>query len=401
MVVWGGDDGSGQAPLDSGGRYDPNSDNWLPTSTVGVPSARRLHTAVWSGSRMIVWGGADALTRLGDGGRYDPAGDTWEPLSSVGSPSPRWFHSATWTGSEMIVWGGWDDICPGDGARYRPASDEWQPMSSVQAPSACSHSAVWTGDHLIVWGGATSPGAGGRYTVLTDTWTPMTFAGAPPGRSGHRAVWTGTSMIAWGGEPPPGDPSPTSTGGVYFPGSDSSPDDDADGVTVCGGDCADTDPAVWPTAPQVCDGRNNDCRHPNWPSLAGTNETDDDGDSLAECQGDCDDSAGLVWTTPGEARSLTLLSDTSTLTWTAPLIAGGIEIVYDAMRSADAADFVGPAVCVESDGTDTIAVDSSIPPPGVVFFYLVRAGNSCPGSLGLGPAGFDSAGAPRMARSCP
>src|SRR5438132_3206892 len=32
-------------------------DAWSATSTVNAPSAREWHTAVWTGSEMIVWGG--------------------------------------------------------------------------------------------------------------------------------------------------------------------------------------------------------------------------------------------------------------------------------------------------------------------------------------------------------
>src|SRR6266705_2043532 len=32
--------------------------------------------------------------------------DTWTPTSLTKAPSARWYHTAVWTGSEMIVWGG-------------------------------------------------------------------------------------------------------------------------------------------------------------------------------------------------------------------------------------------------------------------------------------------------------
>jgi len=51
-------------------------------------------------------------------------------------------------------------------------------------------------------------------------------------------------------------------------------------------DCDDTDPDVCPGCPPVCDGLNNDCRHPFWPELTGTNEDggDPDGDTwLGRC----------------------------------------------------------------------------------------------------------------------
>ena len=57
--------------MNSGGRYDPASNTWSSTTTVGAPSGRQLHSAVWTGSRMIVWGGTDgSITNTG--GEYDP-----------------------------------------------------------------------------------------------------------------------------------------------------------------------------------------------------------------------------------------------------------------------------------------------------------------------------------------
>ena len=72
-------------------------------------------------------------------------------------------------------------------------------------------------------------------------------------------------------------------------------DDDLDGLTECQGDCMDSNLAIYPGAPQVCDGVNNDCNFPGWPALAGTNESDDDLDGLSECQGDCMDANPVVY----------------------------------------------------------------------------------------------------------
>ena len=71
MNVWGGFvDGS---VLNTGGRYDPATNSWMATSMTNAPSARFGHTAVWTGSEMIVWGGFDwfgTTTYLNTGGRY-------------------------------------------------------------------------------------------------------------------------------------------------------------------------------------------------------------------------------------------------------------------------------------------------------------------------------------------
>ena len=57
--------------LNTGGRYNPSTDTWTATSTgANVPAAREVHTAVWTGTEMIVWGG-------GFDGRYStPAAAT-------------------------------------------------------------------------------------------------------------------------------------------------------------------------------------------------------------------------------------------------------------------------------------------------------------------------------------
>jgi hypothetical protein len=66
--------------------------------------------------------------------------------------------------------------------------------------------------------------------------------------------------------------------------------DDPDGDGSCpppaGGDCNDANGAVYDGAPQVCDGLNNDCDDPAWPSLP-ADELDGDGDGFSACAGDC------------------------------------------------------------------------------------------------------------------
>jgi hypothetical protein len=77
-------------------------DTW--TATGGAPLGRSGHTAIWTGSEMIIWGGANVST-LNTGGRYNPSTDTWIVTSTINAPDPRGSHTAVWTGTQMIVWG--------------------------------------------------------------------------------------------------------------------------------------------------------------------------------------------------------------------------------------------------------------------------------------------------------
>jgi N-acetylneuraminic acid mutarotase len=227
MIVWGGG-------FNTGGRYNPSTDSWRRTSTTNAPTARGGHTAVWTGSEMIVWGGYEPRSDFdfNTGGRYDPGTDSWTATSTTNAPSSRSEHTAVWTGSEMIIWGGQDS--DGDnlntGVRYNPGTDSWTATSTTNAPEGRSgYTAVWTGSEMIVWGGRVASAnvrnfySGGRYNPSTDSWTATSTTNVPEGRSFHTAVWTGSEMIVWGGN----DSSqffsvtPTNTGGRYDPGTDS------------------------------------------------------------------------------------------------------------------------------------------------------------------------------------
>jgi len=83
------------------------AESWKPTR-VGPPEARSSHTAVWTGTRMIIWGGWSGSSCLNTGGRYNPSTNSWTPTSTTGAPAGRYNHTALWTGSQMIVWGGYD-----------------------------------------------------------------------------------------------------------------------------------------------------------------------------------------------------------------------------------------------------------------------------------------------------
>lgn len=206
LIVWGGYMGGGHREFVDGAAYNPEKGRWtmLPPSPLEVSGGR---TAVWTGTEMILWGGeyGDGSHHAPDAGAaYNPATREWRTLRMA----PYWSlagHSAIWTGTEMIVWGGVTSG-PESGAIYDPARDRWQlvPEGPLGDPRH-GHEAVWTGDRMIVWGGLAqgpvplSGAEAAAFDPLSLTWTALPES--PPLAVDHDPVsaWTGSEMIIAGG----------------------------------------------------------------------------------------------------------------------------------------------------------------------------------------------------------
>ncbi|MDI6787300.1 MAG: hypothetical protein QME51_02885 [Planctomycetota bacterium] len=221
MFIWGGYDGSNV--LNSGGIYSSSSNTWLPiTATANRPIARANHTAIWSDSQMFIYGGdntqgtsyplavLDNISTLD--GRYSPADDTWTRFPLLDYPGARTNHTAVWTGSQMVIWGGFDGTNRlNTGARYTALGNNWTTMSISSAPTGREqHTAVWTGSEMLVWGGWNGENyfnTGSIYNLILNQWTslplPTIITTLPSGRQGHSAVFTRNGIrdevIIWGG----------------------------------------------------------------------------------------------------------------------------------------------------------------------------------------------------------
>ncbi len=124
MLVFGGMGADGRA-LASPASYVPATDAWREITAEGAPSPRYDHVAVWTGHSLIVWGGTDGRRALDDGGEYDPWDGAWRPIARVESPGAdvaREGAAGVWTGSELIVIGGADG-----GPRIAPLGWRYQP----------------------------------------------------------------------------------------------------------------------------------------------------------------------------------------------------------------------------------------------------------------------------------
>jgi N-acetylneuraminic acid mutarotase len=205
VIVWGGGPGAGAAA------YDVSQDSWRRIPP-GPLAGRYGHSAVWTGEKMIVWGGHDGRRPSANGAAYDLRTERWRRIATA-SLSPRADHAALWTGREMIVWGGSRPARGGraevlsGGAAYDPKRDSWRRLAPAPLSSAPARvlgqgaevelDAVWTGTRMLVWNGF----VGAAYAPRSDRWRALP---PPPDRLRHwkpsdSAVWTGRQLIVFGG----------------------------------------------------------------------------------------------------------------------------------------------------------------------------------------------------------
>ena len=119
-----------------------------------------------------------------------------------------------------------------------------------------------------------------------------------------------------------------------------------------------------------------------------------DGDADGAVNGaDCAPADETLFAQPSSITDLTV--ETATLSWSPPAEPGADSLAYDLLRF-EAADAAASAGCLESGDFDTSAVDSDLPAPGSLYYYLVRAVNDC--GQTLGNDSFDIA---RLGASCP
>ncbi len=197
----------------NGASYDPNSNTWAMISNTNAPNARDYHTAIWIGSKMIIWGGStdpngpgNGLGATNTGKIYDPSTNTWANMSSLNAPASRGNATGIWTGSKFIVWGGCADPYVfanplNSGGIYDPSNDTWISISNTNAPVAKNANIViWTGSKMIVFGGVSTLSgglltSGAVYDPITDTWDNLTATGSP--NNAVNGVWAGTKMLVW------------------------------------------------------------------------------------------------------------------------------------------------------------------------------------------------------------
>ena len=315
--------------------------DWRRVVTPHSPPPRYYGGMVYDSHRnvMVLFGGEGGYSGpvYSDTWEYD--GTDWRQVTPLASPSPCVRYSMAYDPfrQRVVARGQIDDW--GDGAcgiaqqTWEYDGTTWTLANTLYQPPDNSHSnwhtyfawsaaqdrllyfldnAVWTYDgewHPLESFDCGIEGYGVDDGRGVSLFSPMIDADSSRDFS-TTLEWAGPGTCAVSRShavyPPPRGSSPEDTiyfaargsvllfgGGIYCSGTTFSdtweyrPDSDADGFadTV---DCAPNDPTVYPGAPQQCDGKNNDCNDPSWPTVP-TNEADTDGDGVRACGGDCDD----------------------------------------------------------------------------------------------------------------
>ena len=129
---WGARTSQGLAPtVGGGGRFDPATDTWRGISTTNASTSRNEHMWAWTEKELFVWGGVTStdagLFVLNSGSRYNPNTDTWVALSSQDAPSPRANATSIWTGGTLLLFGGYS----GSGSSGFNSNYAWTPGQTI------------------------------------------------------------------------------------------------------------------------------------------------------------------------------------------------------------------------------------------------------------------------------
>lgn len=218
FFVWGGITGNVSTTLNTGGIYDLATGVWTATSTVGAPPPLYNMPAVWTGSKVLIWGGAGAVSNTSLYS-YDPDTQLWATLPQSNAPQARTLHVSVWTGTKLIVWGGFNGGHLNTGGVYDPATGNW--TATALPPDGLGRSGAfgaWTGSKMIIWGGTTTSSGFVQtalaYDPANNTWSTINSVGSPTGRWWGASAWTGNEFVVVTGGAGAGNTVPTNTGGA-------------------------------------------------------------------------------------------------------------------------------------------------------------------------------------------
>lgn len=226
MIIWGGlatapASSSSRDPINTGAAYSTDRLQWRAISSEGAPSPRFDHDAIWTGTKMLVWGGFDARSSfVFDGGLWDAATDTWQPITypwAVSSPRPADAKATVQTATlistkEVLIYGGWAEDGEGNtivGGIYafgeKDPAKRWRPIYKTEGWTARTggHSATFVGKNKVFFFGGydesrKKTNIASIYDFKANSWEQVEVDPAIVPRAGHTAVYSSHGVIIFG-----------------------------------------------------------------------------------------------------------------------------------------------------------------------------------------------------------
>jgi len=157
-------------------RFDLKTCRWRQRTPARRLPRRELHSAVFDGRRVLVWGGRANERLLNDLWAWN--GVSWEclePGGEGGEPTGRYGHAAVWDRARgrLLLFGGKNDAGTIDEVwEWSPAGYEQKRTGASTPGRRAFHSVAYSEDGVYLCGGARDEDRGGetRYTLLGDLW---------------------------------------------------------------------------------------------------------------------------------------------------------------------------------------------------------------------------------------
>ncbi|MEO8697108.1 MAG: DUF4232 domain-containing protein [Acidimicrobiales bacterium] len=183
LMVWGGDNGSGNNVQFTGSLFNPTNGTWRPMSSTvlrGAPVA-----AVWAKDRVVFAASEVAV--------YEPTSDRWSGYR--GGLLEKNAPLLAYTGSDVVGWF-FEIGTGGTGLRVNPANTQiTENVASPPAAIGYDATPVWTGREWMIFPATGSTGI--AFDPSANRW--RTVPAAPVNFVSRGLVtWTGTDVIAYG-----------------------------------------------------------------------------------------------------------------------------------------------------------------------------------------------------------